>query len=321
MLDRTHLKPAMICLLALCCAVLNLFAQSSDKLTSALQKFSFDSKIVTGSPYSAVAIVETVRPLTDGNRIRFRAETLVYRDSEGRTRRETQSKNREVFIVDPVESISYTLLPDEKRVFRFSQPLKKRPVSDLSNARKLTDEELKNLKLKGSIEHSSSAEVEINGKKKTSSEVTKKSIYEDDNQAPEAKRPDRSSRSQTEQLGEKMIEGVRTTGQRTTLTIPVGEVGNELPIKVVTEHWYSPELQLQVMTRRSDPRDGETTYRLTRINRSEPDSALFRVPADYSFGKPAKAASKPRTPSKEREPKPSRPARKPRDPRGSPEEL
>jgi hypothetical protein len=51
----------------------------------------------------------------------------------------------------------------------------------------------------------------------------------------------------------------------------------------VSERWYSAELQLVVMTRHSDPRSGETTYRLTNINRAEPDKTLFEVPAGYTI--------------------------------------
>ena len=42
-------------------------------------------------------------------------------------------------------------------------------------------------------------------------------------------------------------------------------------------------MQLVVMTRFSDPRMGETTYKLTNINRTEPAKSLFEVPADYTI--------------------------------------
>jgi hypothetical protein len=42
-------------------------------------------------------------------------------------------------------------------------------------------------------------------------------------------------------------------------------------------------LQLVVMTRHSDPRFGETTYKLTNINRAEPAKSLFEVPAGYTI--------------------------------------
>jgi hypothetical protein len=71
-------------------------------------------------------------------------------------------------------------------------------------------------------------------------------------------------------------------GTRLTLTIPAGKIGNERPIVTVNERWYSQELQTVVLTKNSDPRMGETTYRLTNINRGEPDPSLFQVPADYT---------------------------------------
>jgi hypothetical protein len=71
-------------------------------------------------------------------------------------------------------------------------------------------------------------------------------------------------------------------GTRITLTIPAGKIGNERPIATVNERWYSQELQTVVLTKNSDPRMGETTYRLTNINRGEPDPSLFQVPADYT---------------------------------------
>ena len=36
------------------------------------------------------------------------------------------------------------------------------------------------------------------------------------------------------------------------------------------------------MSRHSDPRMGETTFRLTQISRGEPERALFEVPGDYT---------------------------------------
>jgi hypothetical protein len=86
-----------------------------------------------------------------------------------------------------------------------------------------------------------------------------------------------------EALGKQIIEGVEAEGTRITVTIPAGEIGNDRPIQIVNERWYSPELQLVVMTRNSDPRTGETTYKLTNINRAEPARSLFEVPADFTI--------------------------------------
>ena len=65
------------------------------------------------------------------------------------------------------------------------------------------------------------------------------------------------------------------------MTLPAGSVGNVLPIEIVNERWYSPQLKVVLLTRQSDPRFGETTYRLTNIDRSEPPADLFRVPDGF----------------------------------------
>jgi hypothetical protein len=86
----------------------------------------------------------------------------------------------------------------------------------------------------------------------------------------------------TESLGTQTINGVSAQGTRTTRTIPAGEIGNEKPIVVVTERWYSPELQAAVMIKRSDPRTGESIFQLTNIQKQEPAATLFQVPSDYT---------------------------------------
>lgn len=86
-----------------------------------------------------------------------------------------------------------------------------------------------------------------------------------------------------EDLGQQNLDGVNATGTRTTRTIAAGAIGNLQPIKVVSEEWFSPDLQLLVMTKHSDPRTGDTTYRLQGVVRAEPDRSLFLLPADYTL--------------------------------------
>jgi len=86
----------------------------------------------------------------------------------------------------------------------------------------------------------------------------------------------------TEQLAKQMVEGVECEGTRAVTTMPAGAIGNERPIDTVNESWFSQELKLMIMSKRSDPRFGETTYRLTNISRSEPDASLFQIPSEYT---------------------------------------
>jgi hypothetical protein len=93
-----------------------------------------------------------------------------------------------------------------------------------------------------------------------------------------------------EDLGTQTISGVTAQGTRITRVIPAGQLGNEKPITIVRESWYSNDLQTVVMSKHSDPWSGETTYTLTNIQRTEPDASLFAVPSDYTVtqGHPGK---------------------------------
>jgi len=105
----------------------------------------------------------------------------------------------------------------------------------------------------------------------------------------------------TESLGTQTINGVSAQGTRTTRTIPAGEMGNEKPIVIVKETWYSPELQITVMTKRTDPRMGETVSQVTNIQKQEPAATLFQVPSDYTVkqGRGARNTTAPLPPAEE----------------------
>jgi hypothetical protein len=92
----------------------------------------------------------------------------------------------------------------------------------------------------------------------------------------------RQNEATTVSLGTQMINGVSAQGTLTTRTIAAGAIGNEKPIVISVERWYSPELQMNVMIKRSDPRSGDNVFQLTNIVRSEPDASLFQVPSDYT---------------------------------------
>jgi TonB family protein len=105
---------------------------------------------------------------------------------------------------------------------------------------------------------------------------------EEPSQAP-VSRSAASSTTKTEQLGKNIVEGVECEGTRVVTTLPAGAIGNERPIETVKETWYSPELQLMILSKRSDPRFGESTYRVTNIARYEPDAEHFQIPSDYTI--------------------------------------
>src|SRR5579864_782176 len=94
----------------------------------ATQSFSFDGAVVKSAPYSAEAVTETTQTLADGNRISRKTNATMYRDSEGRTRREESlgaigpwassgEPSQTVFINDPV-SKTHLVLDTKNKIAR-----------------------------------------------------------------------------------------------------------------------------------------------------------------------------------------------------------
>lgn len=85
-------------------------------------------------------------------------------------------------------------------------------------------------------------------------------------------------------LGSKDLPGIGAAqGKTITHTIPPGQIGNAQPIVSRSEIWYSPDLQIVVSSKHSDPRTGDSTYTLSNVQRGEPDPSLFQVPSDYTI--------------------------------------
>jgi hypothetical protein len=96
----------------------------------------------------------------------------------------------------------------------------------------------------------------------------------------------------TSDLGTQTVNGVLAQGTRITHTIPAGQIGNEKPIVIVTERWYSADLQTYVLTKRTDPLMGDVTFQLTNIQRQEPDPTLFQLPSDYTITQRPRAGAR-----------------------------
>jgi hypothetical protein len=84
-----------------------------------------------------------------------------------------------------------------------------------------------------------------------------------------------------EDLGSSSIDGLPVHGFRQSRTIPEGADGNERPITITDEYWYSDELHMKITLKHTDPRHGTQFVALTQISREEPDEKLFEVPAKY----------------------------------------
>jgi hypothetical protein len=258
---------------------------------------NFGGKVVKNAPYSAESVTETVQTLADGNRIVNKITSQVYRDSEGRTRRDQTLKGfgpigsseeplQTIFINDPVAGVTYTL-DTRTHIAHKSVPFK----FELSGKPVLEGQRFEFKTAPGAGATSSVILTAPAGaQSQTWSRVAPPPEAEEFKLRAEGaasyvlrtKIGTEGGNEVKEQLGKQIIEGVEAEGTRTTLTIPAGDIGNERAIEIVSERWYSPELQLVVMSRHSDPRNGETTYKLTNINRTEPAKSLFDVPAGFT---------------------------------------
>jgi hypothetical protein len=207
--------------------------------------------------------------LADGNHIMNRTTATVYRDGEGRERREQSLPNIggfaprgapsvTVFISDPVAGANYSLNPDDKTAIKLPIPQLTTMPPMPSGARNET-----RVMVLGGVAVASGAGPHVMFYSKTDAGTAP---------APPA----------VEQLGTKVVEGVQAEGTRTTITIPAGQIGNDKPIQIVDEMWRSPDLQVIVHSEHSDPRMGSTVYSLQNISRNDPSPTLFQVPPDYT---------------------------------------
>ena len=299
-----------------------------DNFIFVASEMNSDGKVVNGAPYSAQAVTDTTQTLSDGNRIINKSTATIYRDSEGRTRREQTLRvigpfatagepPQTIFINDPVAGVNYALdtrlkvahkMPPMRFDFKMRLP-EEGPGAGIGSG------------VGGGVgirtggpmpppppgmsapmvfERTApppGANMRTSGPTQVAPNDGAAMVFERSVAPPPPGEGGmvfqwqgaREENARNESLGKQLIEGVEAEGTRKTIEIPAGEIGNERPIDIVFERWYSPELQVVVMTKHSDPRFGETTYRLTNINRTEPVHELFEVPADYTLQGPSVA--------------------------------
>ena len=280
-----------IYLIAAALPILALGLQAQDNTAKQI-KFFFRGEsavmgpAVKGAPYSAEEVTGSTQVLADGTRIHNESKTLVYRDGEGRVRRDGPDQ---ITIWDPVAGASYFLDPK-------AQMARKVPVSIATTSAKtgtVTMTVTTNSSVAKTITVNATAD-SADGTPPAEALAAEKLAAEKEQIARLAMPSELSvnavytrratgAAGKKESLGTQTMEGVNAEGSRTTSTIEAGAIGNDRPIQIVSERWYSPDLQTAVMTRINDPRTGEETLRLTNIRRGEPGADLFQVPAGYQM--------------------------------------
>jgi hypothetical protein len=251
---------------------------------------------VKGAPYSGEEINETNQVLADGTRIHRETSATVYRDSEGRTRRETPDN---IIINDPVANTTYILNPKTMTgqklttMVQFSSFRKAGSAVAGGGAGTVSTFEMKMesdggspvIALNGEPLDPNKLQALMAHAKTTGDNAvfTSDTMVTTHVMGGAMAGPMMAKKMAGEPMGKRTIEGVDAEGTQTVNTIKAGSIGNDRDIQVTGESWYSPELQMTVMSKHSDPRTGEESFRLININRNEPAAYLFQVPSGYTI--------------------------------------
>lgn len=257
---------------------------------------------VKGAPYSADEITESLQVLADGTRISNQSQVTVYRDGEGRVRRESPTQ---ITISDPVANVSYTLYPKSmtavkstlgwtysfgpstgKKLFFFSSHTTAPGSADSAATKQEAEAKASTAasldKMQAELAASENGRMVVNGSPAgPQAEAALKETLA--LAAEKLSKTAAENASKNESLGQQLMQGVTADGTRTTTTIEAGAIGNDRPIQMVSERWYSSDLQTVIMTKRTDPRTGEETFRLANVHRGEPGADLFLLPPGYQL--------------------------------------
>jgi hypothetical protein len=228
-----------------------------------------EMQTVAGAAYSADQATTTTQVLQDGNRIVHTSTAKIYRDAQGRTRVEhtlgsigpvgSEQPHTMIMINDPVAKVQFHLEPQTHSAFKASSV-------ELGPATKKHQAEATAM---SGVRTSTNVAFGSGGGEGGPGMVFFKSTL-----PGEVKKT-------TDDLGKQTMEGLQVTGTRTTITIPPGGEGNEQPMQIVDEQWYSPDLHTNIKTVHTDPRMGQTVFTVTNVSRANPDASLFKIPAGY----------------------------------------
>lgn len=276
-----------------------------------------------GKPMFAEFVTEHHQSFTDGNQISRATHSSIYRDAQGRIRRESQlsvpglptgvGASTFITIVDHKVGFGYVLDPQEMVAHRYelngpapsyvarlsaqgsgsalfstsNQSGGSTPPSSQTSAPAAASSESR-WRLHGFVHRSRSSNDSAvstetpgggsanSGFLASNTSIASAPTMRIDQPFLAAPNPVR-----TENLGEQMILGFRATGTRVITTLPAGQIGNDRPIDIVSEQWFSPELEVVMRSLHRDPWAGEFTTTVVRISRGDQSATLFEIPERY----------------------------------------
>ena len=285
------MKRALVAVALLVSLAAAAYAQTIDVVSGAV----IAGPVIKGLPYSAQSVTVVTQMLVDGTRIERRTTSEVFRDRDGRVRREqtilglagvaTMGESQLLItIVDPVVGAAYVLSPSTHMVRRTALPAS---GAIGAWAREIHDR-LASRGTPGAFTGNGRPASEVGPPPPPLPPPLPPPPPPPPPPAPPGGdiRPLPSgapAKGAESSLGTKTIEGVLAIGRLTKTTIPTGQIGNDHPIEITDERWESIDLKVVVLSRHHDPRTGDVEYRLTGITRADPSPDLFSIPADYTI--------------------------------------
>jgi hypothetical protein len=276
----------VLCLVLCCCS----WAQTSISLSGSPGSKGFGFKAtfsgpppytataVSGAPYSGERVTETRQTLADGTNItRNTTSQFMSRDSQGRTRTERIMGGVEsrlgiklIDIDDPVAGYRYVLDTYNHVVHRLKLPPPpvRTPIPTAPSG-------AAGGRVTPAPPGPAAGPAGTLGGTRGSLIVAP--LPPSPSGGPGVARPTITN----ERLGSQIMEGVTVEGTRTTMTYTEGMVGNDRPFSVISENWLCRDLRTIILSKTTDPRNGENTTRLTNLSIAEPDASLFQPPPDY----------------------------------------
>lgn len=258
--QRSAFPMLRLCSALLFLAVLPLSAQNSDSSTtftnspqvpverapdgrSSMHIQSIDIPTISNAPFQAVVVTENTMILPDGSKKTNWNHRSVVRDSSGRVFQERRS-------FTPQGNVEETMLTE----FDIEDP----------NLHELT------------MCHPFTKTCQVfRFQTQVTPPVQPSSL-------PAMRKLPNGTTIQNEDLGRNTVAGVDCLGSREIMTIPAGLIGNEKPQPVIKEFWYSPQLGVNLVTKRFDPRVSSIqNFTVTELNLSDPDPKVFAVPEGY----------------------------------------
>jgi predicted transcriptional regulator len=291
--------------------------------------FSFNRQgAIKNAPYSAQMMTERQQNLSDGNQIVDHHTTMAYRDSAGRTRQEVVDAKGELKVItihDPVAGATWILKPQDRTATKIARlgEAERQAIRKAAEAGRKAGEaaraQVEQMRKDGTLPTVERHKLE-DGKEEI---IIKRVVRGDGAVAQQTGEKVRialeaglntqrdlqsrlapltagafgdmkwAAKAATKDLGTRDFNGVKAEGKLRSYEIPAGEIGNRNAIVVSDETWYAPDLQITVYTKHSDPRSGDTVFRVDNLKREEPAASLFSVPSDYTVKDPmAKLAEK-----------------------------